>query len=318
MSSGVPLLEGRGITHRYGSRVALSDVSFRAHAGEALAVIGPNGAGKTTLFRILLGLLTPESGELRMEDRPVSPRDPALRTVMGVVFQDPSLDARLTVRENLTLFASMHLLRGARARERVDELLRMLELTDRADELVQKLSGGLKRRVELARALVHRPRVLILDEPTTGVDLVALRTFWRFIDQLRQRDGLCVLVTTHRSDEAERCERVMVLNLGKVVAEGTPEALISRVGGDVIVLRTTETEPVARAVRDRLGLQATSHDGEVRVPCTHGPELIPRVLEATGGWGHVGAVTLRRPSIADAFAVLTGSSLEDEPMGGGA
>jgi ABC-2 type transport system ATP-binding protein len=242
----------------------------------------------------------------------VDPRDRALRARTGVVFQSPSIDAKLTCRENLLLAAALFRLPRAEARERTARLLEEAGLADRAGEPAGRLSGGLRRRLELARALVHRPSLLLLDEPTTGLDAAAFARTWEAIEGLRRSEGLTALLTTHRPEEAERCDRLAVLSRGRVVACETPEALRSRVSGDVLALEADDPAPLALELRARLGLEPRAVEGGVEVVHPRGHELVPRIVEAFPP-GRFRSVAVRRPTLADAFLRLTGASLaEDE------
>jgi len=300
----------QNLVHDYGSRRALDDVSFEISSGETLGILGPNGAGKTTLFHILIGLLRPTSGSLLLNGHTHDGRDAALRQQTGVVFQDASLDGKLTVRENLMLFGAIHGLPAAEAAPRMAELIALVELTDRLDDTVEKLSGGLKRRAELVRALLPRPKVLILDEPTSGVDLAAFRRFWNWLDVMRQKDGLCILLTTHRADEAERCTRVLILDEGKVITQGTPQTLVQSVGGDIIRIRAAEPAALATQLTARLSLDARVEGDDVVITADAGHTLIPRVVDAASGIV-LQSLVLQRPGIAEAFLKLTGRSLVD-------
>ncbi|HUR38220.1 MAG TPA: ABC transporter ATP-binding protein, partial [Planctomycetota bacterium] len=235
-----------GLTHRYGERLALDGVSFSVRKGEVFGLLGPNGGGKTTLFKILSTALRPTSGSARIEG--VDVRDDAVRRRIGVVFQAPGLDQKLTVAENLLHQGHLYGLRGAALRRRIDEELGRFKLSDRARDRVEKLSGGLQRRVELAKALLHQPEILLLDEPSTGLDPGARRDLW---DALRSLKGVTVLLTTHLLEEAERCDRLAILHKGKLVALGAPLDLRGEIGGDVVTIRAKDAEALAAAIREK-------------------------------------------------------------------
>ncbi|MFP2912054.1 ABC transporter ATP-binding protein, partial [Pyxidicoccus sp. 3LFB2] len=223
-----PLLQIEGLTRRFKGRTAVDGLSLSVRPGEILGLLGPNGAGKSTTFQVLAGLLAPDAGEVRFAGRVLALSDPSLRRQMGIIFQRSSLDDLLTARENLMLGARLYGLGGERARERVDAMLALIDLVDRGDERVSTWSGGMRRRLELARALVHQPRVVLMDEPTQGLDEAAFRAFWAHLKRLRDSEGVTVLLTTHRADEAEVCDRLAVLDAGRLVACDTPAALASR------------------------------------------------------------------------------------------
>jgi ABC-2 type transport system ATP-binding protein len=311
--SAVPLLQLDGLSRRFKQRVALHGLSLSVGAGEIVGLLGPNGAGKSTTFQLLAGLLAPDSGRVLLEGRPLSLHDPALRQRMGIIFQRGSLDDLMSARENLLLGARLYGLTGARAHERVEQMLRLIGLHERGDERVSTWSGGMRRRLELARALVHQPRIVLMDEPTQGLDEASFRSFWAHLRALRDAEGLTVLLTTHRADEAEMCDRLAVLDAGRLVATDTPAALASRVGGDILTLEAREPEALAAEVRERFGLEARVVEGKVQVEVERGHALVPRLVE-TFPAGRIASVSLRRPTLADVFLQLTGRALgADQP-----
>lgn len=307
---GAPLLEIRGLSHRFGERVVLSELSFRVAPGEVVGLLGPNGSGKSTTFRVLTGLLVPDRGEVWLGGARVAPGGRPLRRRMGVVFQAPSLDARLTVRENLAMSAALYGVHGRDARARVDEHLARAGLADRAGDRVLELSGGMKRRIELCRALLHEPDLLVMDEPTTGLDETSFRSTWSRIEQLRRARGLTVLLSTHRADEAERCDRVVVIDQGKAIAEGTPAELRQRVSGDVLALTAREPEALRQDIERLFSLRARVLEGRVVLEHERGHELIPRLVEALPK-GRIDALSMHSPTLADVFVKLTGRALSD-------
>ena len=307
-----PRLALDGIAFRYGAREVLRGLSFEAAPGEILGLLGPNGSGKSTLFAILSGLLRPDGGVIRLDGREIDAGARALRARTGVVFQEPSLDGKLGAEENLRLAAALHRVPGPRARARIAALLRAIGLADRAREPVERLSGGFRRRLELARALVHGPALLLLDEPTTGLDAAAFRAAWDALAALRREEAVTVIVATHRPDEAERCDRLAVLSHGRLVACETPEALRARVPGDVVVVEAEEPEALAHEIAARLGLAARAREDGVHVEGERGHELVPRIVEAFPP-GRLRSVSLRRPTLADAYLAVAGEALEEVP-----
>jgi ABC-2 type transport system ATP-binding protein len=245
------------------------------------------------------------AGEVRLDGTVVAAGGRELRERMGVVFQSTSTDPRMTARENLAMSAELHGLRGAAARERVEELLRFAELSERSGDLVKTFSGGMRRRLELARAILHGPEILVMDEPTSGLDESSFRRFWERVAELREREGLTVLLTTHRPEEAERCDRVAVIDEGKVVAEGTPEELRARVAGDVITVEGERPDEIAGLIAEKLGVVARVVEGKVVIERERGHELVPRVVEVLGV-GRLASVGMRRPTLADVFLKVTG------------
>jgi len=297
-------IEVHRVSHRYGERLALDNVSFEVKPREIFGLLGPNGGGKTTLFRIIATLLRPSDGTIRVSDADVT-RDPsAVRRVLGVVFQSPALDPQLTVAENLRHHGHFYGLHGPFLRRRLAETLAVLSLGDRRDDIAGTLSGGLQRRVELAKALLPDPRVLVLDEPSTGLDPRARRELWDALVALRERSGATIVLTTHLMDEAARCDRVAILNRGRLVALGTPHDLTATVGGDVLWFTTREPERLVDQLRTRFDVASDVVDGRVRVARPRGHEFLTDVIEAFPG--DVDAVTFSRPSLEDVFVHHTG------------
>jgi ABC-2 type transport system ATP-binding protein len=299
------------VTHRYaGDHVALRDVTMEVRAGEIFGFLGPNGSGKTTLFRILSTLIPPTEGLVRMLGGLDVVRDrAAVREQIGVVFQSPSLDRNLSAEENLMHHGHLYGLRGAELRRRIDEALRRLNLTDRARERVERFSGGMRRRVELAKGMLNRPRILLLDEPSTGLDPTARIDLWNYLLSM-QSEGMTILLTTHLMDEADRCSRLAIMNRGNVAALDTPAALKDRIGGDVITLSTSDPTGVQSALREKLSLDAELIDGSVRLERRRGHELVPQLIEALPG--KIDAVSVGKPTLEDVFVHTTGRAFRDE------
>jgi ABC-2 type transport system ATP-binding protein len=303
-STVAAVIEISGLRHRYGEREALRGVTFEVASGEIFALLGPNGGGKTTLFKILSTLMRPASGGVRVLGHDLAREAAAVRPRLGVVFQNPGLDPKLTVAENLVHHGHLYGLGGSSLRDRVKQVLVELDLADRADDLVETLSGGLARRTELARGLLHAPELLLLDEPSTGLDPGARRDFSNHLRGLRDRAGVTVVLTTHFMEEAERADRVAVLHEGALVALGTPDELKHRVGGDVVVIEAEAPTELREKVRARFGLDAQIVDCTLRVERARGHELVRDVVEAFPG--EVRSVTFGRPTLEDVFVHLTG------------
>jgi ABC-2 type transport system ATP-binding protein len=297
------------LRHVYGSRVALNDVSFAVARGEIFGLLGPNGGGKTTLFKILSTLLTPSGGSATIFGDSLSKPD-AVRRHLGVVFQHPSVDGKLSVVENLTCHGHLYGLRGGALAERVQSVLHRLRLADRGGDRVETLSGGLQRRTELAKALLHQPPLLLLDEPSTGLDPGARRDFMQYLRQLRDDEQVTIVLTTHYMEEAERCDRVAILHQGSLVSVGAPAELKSRVGGDVVVMQTPDAEALQQKIRQRFACDAAVVDGTVRVERPRGHEFVRDVVEAFPT--DVSFVTYGKPTLEDVFIHLTGHRLWSE------
>jgi ABC-2 type transport system ATP-binding protein len=303
------IVEAQNLSHRYGERAALDGLSFAVAAGEVYGILGPNGSGKSTLFQILSTLMLPSAGTALIGGADVCQNPAAVRRTIGVVFQSQSIDKKLTVWENLTSQGHLFGLSGAVLRSRAGEALERLGLAERRNELAGVLSGGLRRRVEIAKALLHEPRVLLMDEPSTGLDPGARRELWRYILDIRARRSLTVLLTTHILEEAEHCTRLMLLHEGKKVAEDTPAALKARVGGDVVALTATgKAEELCEKVQRRFPVIAHVADSIVRVEIPDGHRFVADVVEAFPGM--IDAVALHKPSLEDVFLDLTGATIE--------
>jgi ABC-2 type transport system ATP-binding protein len=315
---------GRSVARSFGRsvgrRVALDNLTFDVRRGEIFGLLGPNGAGKTTAFRLLAGLLPADGGAIFLDGVEVDPTLPAFRRRLGVVFQEPSLDLKLTGRENLALGAALFGLSRETSRARIADALALMELGPRADEAVQTYSGGMRRRLEIARVLLHEPALLLLDEPGRGVDPEALRRIWAEIERLTVERGLSVLLTTHQAEEAEHCRRVALLDAGRVLVTGTPDELRARVAGDVIRIEAERPEEILaklelEARRSGLGLAGGAGlrvlDGQVWLEAPRGHELIPRIVELFPP-GRLRALSMARPTLADVFAKLTGRAFVDE------
>jgi len=294
----------KGVWHRYGTRVALADVSLQVAQGEIFGLLGPNGGGKTTLFHLLATLMPLMEGQVELLGYDLRRAARAIRPHLGVVFQHPSLDRKLTVVENLRHHGHLYGMRGAPLRERIQLVVQRVGLGDRCDELVETLSGGLQRRLELAKAFLHGPTVLLLDEPSTGLDPGARLDFMAYLEHLRDQEGVCVLLTTHILEEAERCDRVGILHQGRLVAVGTPDELKARVGGDVVVVRTADPAGLQSQIRERFGCAPVVIDGSVRVEIAHGHTFVRDVVEAFAP--AIQAVTFSKPTLEDVFIQLTG------------
>ncbi len=302
------MIQVQNLTHQYGDRVALSNVSFDVSKGEIFGLLGPNGGGKSTLFRILSTMMVPTEGHALIAGIDVE-RDPAqVRRKVGVVFQTQSLDKALTVEENLRAQGHLHGLSGAVLKDRMQGAMERLGLLDRRKDLVETLSGGLKRRVEIAKALLHSPQVLLMDEASTGLDPAARRDVSRHVEDLRQRDGVTILLTTHILEEADRCDRLVLLHQGKIVTQGSPAELRSRIGGDVVVLEANDTGALAAAIQQRFGMRPSVMDGQVRVEIQNGHRFITEVVEAFPG--AIESVALHKPTLEDVFVRETGASIE--------
>jgi ABC-2 type transport system ATP-binding protein len=306
-----PAIRVDGLSFRYGERVALESVSFQVQAGEIFGLLGPNGGGKTTLFRMLSTLLPIQQGTAVVADCDVAGAPDAVRRRIGVTFQSPSLDPKLTVAENLTYQGHLYGMSGATVRERVTLLLGQLGLSERSREIAEKLSGGLKRRVEIAKSLLHAPQVLLLDEPSTGLDPGARHDLWRYLTGLRRESSVTVLVTTHLMEEAERCDRLGILDRGRLVVQGTPDELRASVGGDCLTLQPAgPAAELSRRIVERFAVDVREVAGTLRIERPNGHELVRDLVAAFPD--EIRSVSLGKPTLEDVFIQRTGHRFWDE------
>jgi ABC-2 type transport system ATP-binding protein len=305
-----PAVEISSLSLQYGSRKALDGLSFVVSPGEIFGLLGPNGGGKTSLFRILATLIPPNSGTASIFGRDVVRQANEVRRRIGVVFQAQNLDRKLTAAENLRHQGHLYGLRGAKLRARIEQILAKLDLLDRRDDLVETLSGGQRRRVELAKGLLHQPELLLLDEPSTGLDPGARRTVWDHFRSLQASDGVTILLTTHLLDEAEKCDRLAILDHGKIVASGTPDSLKGEIGGEVILVDTPDPELLRERLRQKFALDADALAGKLRFEHPRGHEFIPQLVEAFPG--EIQAVRLSKPTLEDVFLHRTGHAFSED------
>lgn len=301
------------LSYSYGERVALSDVSFQVKPEEIFGLLGPNGSGKTTLFRLLCTLMPIQSGAASLSEADVKTSPAEVRRKIGITFQSPSLDDRLTVRENLKHHGHLYGLRGSELAQLIEQLLTHVGLVDRMGETVSKLSGGMKRRVEIAKGLLHRPEILLLDEPSTGLDPGARHDLWQYLRKLRDEQQVTILVTTHLMEEAERCDRLAILNQGELVAMDTPEMLRSSIGGDCITISTSDQNSLQNRLRDQFQLDASIIGNQLKIGRENGHELIRDLVDAFPD--DIESISLGKPTLEDVFIQKTGHRFwEDEAV----
>ena len=307
--NSTPVIAIQGLVHRYCERRALDGLALTLAPGCFCSLLGPNGSGKTTLFRLLATLLAPQEGSVRVLGLDPVADAAALRRQLGVVFQSPSLDRLLTVRENLTHHGLLFGLYGAALAGRIDELLRRMGLADRAGERVGRLSGGLARRVELARCLLHRPQLLLLDEPTTGLDPVARREFWQLLHEAHEAEGAAILFTTHWFEEAEPCAETGIMDQGRLVAFGSPEQLKRELGGEIISVTSPRRDELERVLREEHGVTPTRLHRTLRFENRGGPDFVSHLLASHGDL--IGTITVGKPTLEDVFIQRTGHELAE-------
>jgi ABC-2 type transport system ATP-binding protein len=310
-ASADAVISVQNLVHRYESRTALNGVSFDVGPAELFGLLGPNGSGKTTLFRILSTLMIPTGGRALLMGYDAVQDAANVRREIGVVFQAQSVDPKLTAYENLWHQGHLYGLRGAGLKKRVGEILARVGLADRAKERVETFSGGMQRRIELAKGLLHHPGVLLLDEPTTGLDPGARRDLWQYLQILRDEEHVSVLVTTHLMEEAERCDRLAIMNEGNLVALGTPAELKDEIGGDVILLDAShDASLLADHIRARFRVETTVLGQQVRIEREDGHHFVPDVVEAFPG--EIQAISVSKPALEDVFIHRTGHKFWSE------
>lgn len=297
-------IEVKNLTHTYGARRALDDVSFTVTAGEIFGFLGPNGSGKTTLFRILATVFAPTGGDVLIEGKSLSRAYGELRRKMGVVFQAPGLDNKLSVEENLKYHGMLYGYSGNELKTRCDEMLEHVALSARRKDIVGTLSGGLKRRVELAKGLLNKPALLLLDEPSTGLDPGARIDLWQYLKQVQQNQNVTILVTTHLMDEAEHCDRIAILNEGRLIKADTPDNLRSEINKDILIVETRDSAALAEKIKQRFNIEASMSEGQLVLEHDTGARFITALVEAFPG--EIESCTFRKPTLEDVFVHQTG------------
>lgn len=303
-------IEVSKLVKRYDEVEAVKGIDLVVPSGQIFGFLGPNGAGKSTTISVLCTLLRPTSGTALVAGFDVDRFPSAVRQRIGLVFQDPSLDDQLTARENLTFHAMAYGVPASERGERIDGALKMVALSERAGSRVRTFSGGMKRRLEIARGVIHSPEVLFLDEPTIGLDPQTRANVWDHLREIHLRQGLTVFMTTHYMEEAEWCDRIAIIDQGTIVALGTPDELKSNVGGDVVVVSTSDNQAAVTEIWEAFHIEASMGDQEVRIEVANGAEFVPRLIQTLSVT--VRTVTVRRPSLDDVFLKLTGRAIREE------
>ena len=315
-SSGrTPAVEVRGLVKRYDKVDAVRGIDLEVRTGETFGFLGPNGAGKSTTIKILCTLVEATEGTARVAGHDVRTERDAVRRSIGLVFQEPTLDGYLTAEQNLRFHGELYGVPRDGAADRRREVLEMVGLLDRRDDLVQTFSGGMRRRLEIARGLLHSPHVLFLDEPTIGLDPQTRASIWDYLARLHDRTDVTVFVTTHYMDEAEHCDRIAIMNEGRIVALDTPDALKSALGKDRVQIATDDDEQAAREITEQFGLEVGRHEGLLTFAVADGAAFVPRLF--AGIDVPVRSVTVTRPSLDDVFLAYTGTTIRDAEAGGG-
>jgi len=302
----------QGVSHFYGKRQAINQLCLDVAPGQIFAVLGPNGGGKSTLFRLLSTLMPVQSGTIEVCGANVMQQRHRVREHIGVVFQMPSLDKKLTVWENIQQQAALYGLTSPAGKQHAEQLMQQLEIADRRNDFAEDLSGGLRRRVELAKGMLHQPQVLLLDEPSTGLDPAARRTLWQTLVRLREEQGTTILLTSHILEEAEKADQIAILDEGKLIAVDNPSALKDQIGGETITIRSRSPQRLADLLRQQLTTNVQVVADQVRLESDDGPTLIKQIMAI--GADEVEAITLSKPSLEDVFITMTGHAFsEDRP-----
>jgi ABC-2 type transport system ATP-binding protein len=305
----IPAIEVRNLKKSFGEVEAVRGVSFEVAPGEVFGFLGPNGAGKTTTINMLCTLAKPSSGAAYVAGYDsVRERDDVRRNI-GLVFQDPTLDGYLTAAQNLRLHAELYGVESALVPARMEQVLRMVGLWERKDAGVMTFSGGMRRRLEIARGLMHSPRVLFLDEPTIGLDPQTRSSIWRYIAELKEREEITIFMTTHYMDEAEFCDRIAIMDQGEIVALDTPAALKAEVGADRVRIETEDEEAAIAALADRFEIEAKPSEGAIAFFVPSGEQFVPRLFAELGV--AIRSVSVSRPTLDDVFMSHTGSTIRD-------
>jgi ABC-2 type transport system ATP-binding protein len=304
------IIQVNNLSKQFKSLTAVDGISFSVNEGEVFGFLGPNGAGKTTTISILCTLISPTSGTAAIAGFDCANDPDRVRASIGLIFQDTTLDAGLTAYENLKFHAFLYNLDGKLAEKRIDEMLSVVELTSRKHDLIRNFSGGMKRRLEIARGLLHYPRVLFLDEPTLGLDPQTRTTIWDFINRLRKTERITVFMTTHYMEEAENCDRIAIIDHGRIIALDTPQKLKQMVHGDVIHVVTEDNRKAITEIAGTFGITAREENGGLALETEKGDEFIPRLLHALTVTTL--SVSLKKPTLNDVFLKLTGRTIRDD------
>jgi len=308
------IIEIKNLTKKYGEKSAVDNISFEVIEGEIFGFLGPNGAGKTTTINILCTLLQPTSGVASISGYDVTNERDNVRNSIGIVFQDPSLDGDLTGEENLRFHGMAYNIPKQIREERIKYLLEMVDLYDKKDELTKNYSGGMKRRLEIARGLLHHPKVLFLDEPTIGLDPQTRNRIWEHIIELQEKKGITIFLTTHYMEEAENCNRIAIIDHGKIIALDTPENLKKALKGDLITLKTSDNEKANEVLKTCFSLNPYVKDDSIFVYSDNGENFVPKLFRALRNYD-ITSVSVRKPTLNDVFIKLTGREIREETMG---
>jgi ABC-2 type transport system ATP-binding protein len=309
------MVKVQDLTKRFGNLVAVDTLNFEVPPGEVFGLLGPNGAGKTTTLSMLCTILKPTSGTAIINGFDVAKHPSQVRRSIGIIFQEPSIDDRLTGRENLEMHANLYAVPIAERKDRIQEVLKLVELEDRADSLMRTYSGGMRRRLEIARGLVHHPKVLFLDEPTLGLDPQTREHIWSYVSELSKRENITMILTTHYMEEADKlCDRIAIVDYGKIIALDEPERLKDKMEGDIISVKTEAPKQLGEKLTEmKLAENIQPLEGELKLVVKHGGALVPRIAEIAAKSGiHIESISIHEPSLEDVFLHYTGRKIRPE------
>lgn len=307
------VIEVKELSRNFGKLVAVDRVSFQVREGEIFGFLGPNGAGKTTTINILCTLLSPHGGTATVNGYDVVRQRSEVRRSIGLVFQEPTLDEYLTAEQNLRFHAYAYNIPAGIREKRISELLELVDLADRRKSKVRTFSGGMKRRLEIARGLLHSPRVLFLDEPTLGLDPQTRRHIWDYVLSLRKQNNLTIFLTTHYMDEAENCDRISIIDQGRIIALDTPDKLKDALGGDVVTLKAQNNETAALELKEKYAVSPVIQNGTITFSIPQGEKFLPRLIGSFQS--PLLSIGVRRPTLDDVFLKLTGRAIREEEAG---
>jgi ABC-2 type transport system ATP-binding protein len=308
-NGAAPAVSVNGLVKSYGEVEAVRGIDLEVHAGETFGFLGPNGAGKSTTINMLCTLVRPSAGSASVAGHDVVAERDEVRRNIGLVFQDTTLDGYLTAEQNLSLHAELYGVSRDVVTERLRQVMEMVGLWERRSSLVNTFSGGMKRRLEIARGLLHSPRVLFLDEPTVGLDPQTRSSIWGYIRELKTREDITIFLTTHYMDEAEHCDRIAIIDHGRIIVLDTPEALKASVGKDRVQIKTDDEEAAIAALAERFGIEAVLAEGAVTFGVPEGEQFVPRLFAELGRPIH--SISVSRPSLDDVFMSYTGTTIRD-------
>src|SRR4030065_870606 len=306
----MPIIKVEGLSKKFGDLTAVNDVSFEVDEGAIFGFLGPNGAGKTTTINILCTLLSPTSGRASIAGHDCAKEPSEVRKAIGIVFQDTTLDKDLTAYENLMFHAYLYDVKKSEINGRIDDALHFVGLYERRNDLVKKFSGGMKRRLEVARGMIHRPKVLFLDEPTLGLDPQSRANLWEFIVELPNKHNVTIFMTTHYMEEAEVCDRIAIIDNGKIITLGSPDELKKTIGGDVIYIRTSDNKNAKLEIEKLFNVEVSEKDNELFLTSLKGDACIPEIIKTIGEI--VLSVRLQRPTLNDVFLKMTGKQIREQ------